>query len=726
MREERANSFISRDGGEAPYVFIIEIGTRLKYLVEGGAGSRFVSGVNRIRRTLEKEWGFELPIIFIKENLLINERTYRFLFREQEWVKRKVYPGKTLIIASAERLSEIPGKMDADPIYSKPCVWTETGDSITLQATEPYTASIDSLILEHLEITLRSNTGSFITKELISRIVTDINMTDPGTVHDVLSRMNLGGLLSIMQNLVSEGIPLTSLYDVMQALTQIDAPLDENTDAITETLRKIFRDQIHNHAFSDKLLLFTMPDARLQLWIYNRSKKGRIDEKDPVIKNMISDLVNLYISFQGKGFRLGVICASPVRLTLRRLLEKHLPDVIVLKPEEIDPEKDIMVIKKLDARGVKIQLNWSWFWAFAPSKEKDAFQASLKSLFEVLERRNNKIILKKAQMEIAGEKELKMKKSTDNYVSMNLPAETNNHSPKQKIAIYLHNCPQSYIKRVFQTLSLREISVIAREMLRIPPSSTASKADILESINELRGRWDDPIAVAQYLSDILEDEGHPINLSPLQKLAVLISTLSPGAAERVYSKVIKDLSRNDLEDMALDTSDYKVASSLELRVTIVEDFMWFYKGSYQPSAPLSASHWVGDLQRISIRSPRKASLAIRDLWLEGIGLLERFDHFVFNDPNYASLWMKRYITSKIDNTSNITIIEKAVILLQLLPPELSESVIKRLDKTWQKILLCLPSDLAVDSETTGRILYQFLSHYYSVYDMEKDRTGKFN
>jgi len=660
----------------------------------------------------------------IKENLLINERTYRFIFREKELVKRKVYPGKTLVIASAERLAEIPGKLDSDPIYCKPCVWTETRDSIALQTTEPYTASIETLMLDHLEITLRSNTAAFITKELIGRILTDINQTDPGTVHDVLSRMNMNSLLAIMKNLVSEGIPLTSIYDVMQALINIEVTDEENIDLITENLRKIFRDKIHNHAFSDRLLLFTMPDSRLQLWIYSMSKKGKLDEKDPAIKNMISELVNLYISFQGKGFRLGVICASPVRLTLRRILEKHLPDVVVLKPEEIDPEKDIMVIKKLDASGIKIWFNWRWFWLFAQRKEKQEFQSSLKMLFEVLDRRNNKVILKKAQIEAAVKKEDKKKYAPDSYKSSNLPSEPVNYSPGQKVALFLHTCSHDFMGEVFHYLNLREIATVAREMMRIPPSAAARQSNILDTIDELNGRWQDPTVVAEYLHKIMTDEGYPIVLSPLQKLAVLISTLSPGAAERVYTKVLQDMSRSDLEDITLDSSDYKVASSLELRVTVVEDFMWFYKGSYQPSAPLSASHWLGDIQRIVLRSPRKTSLAIRDLWLEGIGLLERFDHFVFNDPNYASLWMKRYITSKRENTITLTIIEKAMLLISVMPPELAETVIGRLDKTWQKILLNLPSTLCREPETTGKILYQFLSHYYSVYDSKKDKKDK--
>ncbi|MCE1248045.1 MAG: FHIPEP family type III secretion protein [Firmicutes bacterium] len=726
MKEEKTNSFISRDGGETPYVFTIEIGSQLRYIVEGGSSSRFVAGVNRLRRSLEKEWGFELPLMIIKENLLLNERTYRFLFQDRELVKRKVYPGKTLIIASAERLAEIPGKIDSDPIYSKPCVWTETRDSLALQTTEPYTATIETLILEHLEIILRANTANFITKEQISRILTEINHNDPGVVHDVLSRINMNGLHTIMKNLVSEGIPLTSIYDVMQALTQLEVPDEENFDIITENLRKIFRDKIHNHAFSDRLLLFTMPDTKLQLWIYSKTKKGKLDEKDPIIKNMISELVNLYISFQGKGFRLGVICSSQIRLTLRRLLEKHLPDVVVLKPEEIDPEKDIMVIKKLDASGFKIWFNWRWFWLFASGSEKREFQASLKSLFEVLERRNNKLMLKKAQLEIAGKNDAKSKPKTAQFKSENLPAEPGNYLPKQKIALFFHICSTDYLGEVFHYLSMREIAVTAREMMRIPSSAAAKRNNILDTIDEIRGRWQDPTVVAEYLHNILTDEGEPVSLSPLQKLAVLISTLSPGAAERVYSKVLQDMSRGDLEEIAFDSSDYKFSSSLELRVSVVEDFMWFYKGSYQPSAPLSASHWLGDLQRIALRSPKKASMAVRDIWLEGIGLLERFDHFVFNDPNYASLWMKRYITSKKENTVNLTIIEKAMILISALPPELAESVIKRLDKTWQKVMFCLPSTLCRQPETTGKILYQFLSHYYSVYNSANIKNDKFN
>ncbi|MCD4782975.1 MAG: FHIPEP family type III secretion protein [Candidatus Eremiobacteraeota bacterium] len=716
MKEEKSNSRIHRESGDPPPIIIIEVGSLLGYLLKDNNSSSFISEINHLRKTLENEWGMDLPTFLIKENPLINERTYRFLFQEQVLAHSRVHPGKTLIITSREKLAKIPGKIDADPIYSKPCVWIEPTESIVLKTSEPYSASISQLILEHLEMTLRANTRTFITRELVSEQVTLINISEPDTVHAVLSKINLNCLVSIMKNLVPEGIPLTFTNEIMKALAHIEVIERNDPDKMTELLRKIFRDQIHNYIFREKLLLFTYLDEKIQLWLYTNRKKNRLSDKDPVVKKILDGLINLYISFQRKGFRLGILCSAPVRLILRRILEKKLPDVVVLKPGEIDSEREILVVKKIEHNDIKQKLNWYWFWLTAHSEEKKQFRTSLKKLDKLIENRSERYIGKHLEGRAQSESvSAYCRNRVSGKPSENLPA-ISFYTPMQKIAIFLLGCPSALMQEIFSNLTTQEIAVLGRGMSRLPLESGKMSKKIINDIPGLKDNYPDTDWLINFIHSHFNKSDRDTAPTPLQKLAIIISTLSPRSSDRIYSRILRDMSRNDVENLVTEENDFKVRITSELRSLVVEDFFWFYKGSYQPVVLYSPKEWLSDLQRAVVRSPKKVSIAIKDLWLENIDLLNKFDHFVYKNPAYASFWIRQYILSKKTSPIDLKSVEKAITLIQLLPPELAEQVIRNFDRTWYRIFKNLPRVMYMDSKLSGKVITQFLSHYYSSFD----------
>lgn len=721
MNEQNFTYSSGGDGIEPPSIFIIEVGSLLKYLIKGQAGSLFFSGVNRVWSSLEKEWGFKLPQYLLKENPLINERSYRFLYRERELARSKVHPGKTLVIPSEGKLARIPGNVDADPIYNKPCVWIEPGESINLQTTEPYTASIDGIILQHLEMTIRANARNLITRDLISEKITDVNMSNPDLVHAVLTKINLNYLVSVMQNLIPEGIPLTDIQEIMIALANIEMTKNQTPDRMTEVLRKVFRDKLHEHVFGDRLLLFTLPGNKLQVWFYAKAKNNKLDENDPIVKNFIAELTNLYISFQSKGFRLGVICAAPVRLILRRLLEKHLPDVVVLKPGEIDPDKDILVIKKIEGNGMKLWLNWQWFWLTAKSAEKKHFEDSFKNLMDYLRKRKEKYIAGRSRSRDVGSPfENIYQKAISQEPGKNLPAVAN-FSLKQKIAIYLLDCSSDFLKEVMYQLDSKSIALLSREMARLPIDILRFRNELLKDIPIFMGINQTAREIARYINTTLEDEVHPLELTPLYKLAVLISSLSPGASDLIYKHLLKKLSRKDLGDLVLEVQDYKIRSTSNLKAAIVEDFLWFYRGSSTPAVLYSRNHWLDEARRIALKSPKKLAIAMRDMWLDGAVVVERFERFVRNDPEMAAFWIRKYISAKKENNLKLLLIEKAIILTKMLPPELRDQVINNMDSGWQLVFKHLNLRGATKPEESWMVLTQMLSYYYSNFE-----AGKFS
>lgn len=719
MREEQSENTVEQPGELFPFVFIVEIGSSLAYLLKKPDTPAFVPAVNQVRDDLSREWGIKLPPFLIRENREMDPDSYRFILYDKEILSRRTHPGKTMIMSSRDRLARIPGQLDSDPIYSRPCVWLEPDESIVYAGTEPYSASTGEVIVEHLQAVLRSNAAEFITSEVVREKLSVLHSFEPALVKKILGRLTLPGLVSILKNLVPEGIPLTEMGEIIRSLAEADFS-EADPDLAAENLRNMLKNYIHNYAFRDRLLLFAVPDSRIQLWLYNRAgRNNRIPDNDPVAEFLVKELTSLHLSFQGKGFRLGVICSAPVRLALRRILERRLPDVVVLKPDEIDSDKEIMVVRKIRCKGLRLWLSWNWFWMTATPERKERFKEEMEYFLDFLKEH------KKDNCRQAPPRALPAPNLALDFYSpkkVNLLADNTLPMPitlsrRQKAAIILLGCQDGFLKEVFGNLNTREIINVAMEMANLPVESTGLIRDVVADASERSEFSLQPTSIANYIRASFPKDEFKLNLSPLQKMAVLISSLSHGTAEEMYKRVLADMSGGELEGLAASTGKNQILSLHETRNIIMDEFFWYLKGRFQPNTLFTSKYWMGELQRIAVRSPRRFVVATKELWLTSGLIQARFERFVNDSLPNASFWIRRFIAKKNDEEPIMRLAEKALIITQLLPGELSQEMTNRLGGIWKKIFQNVPRPTeGPDPVQSGTVLSQFLSHYYSSYD----------
>jgi hypothetical protein len=722
MDEKEHQGEAGPDRESLSFLFVIDIGPGLAYLLkppeEGhGAGPHFVSAVYRVREVLIKEWGVKLPPFLIRENRSLPQGAYRFSLFNREIVTRSIPPGKTMIISGAGKAGGSSGPGSFDPIYSLPCVWVETDELGRYSRKESYSASTGEVILEHLEAVLRSNAAQFITSEAVKERLELLRRVEPELVRETLEKLTFTGLVSLMKNLVPEGIPFTELEGVIRTLASREFA-DTDPDLAGESLRQILKNNLHSFLFRDSLMLFVTLDWPVQLYLYARAGEDRqMPDRDPVASAIVKELAGMHLYFQSKSFRLGVICCSPVRLIVRRLLERNLPGIAVLKPEEMEPSREIMIIKKIRNRSLKATLTWAWFWLSAPPGKRREFKRAMDLMKTFLK----KIKESSSLPSLPGPLGTTMPGKTQKLPPPPMPGRNLPAPPmitaRQKAAMHLTRSSDDYVKSVFALLGRREYMSLAAEMANLPGGEANIDDYVIKNVLGEPLNWSNPSSMMAFVKKAFPVGEDRIKLPALQKIAVILSSLPPRLAEKMYHLILSGISSEDLEGLTLNISRKQLFTLHEIRRWVVDDFLWFVKGSYQPGVLYSSAHWMGELQRIANNSPHKLSLTLRELWLEQGSLQQRFDLFVRENPPHAARWIRQYVTSKQESDTNLLLPEKAYILIHLLPGELSAQIMKRLGKSWRRIFSLLPRPATgFNPEEAGLVITQFLSHYYSTYE----------
>jgi hypothetical protein len=718
MREGKFENPVDGGHKSSPSSILIEVGSDLAYLLKSSSHLALISTLERLRNNLMKEWGISLPDFCIRENFEIDTSTYRFVMFDREIAKRQVPPGKTLVITDVENLPKIPGEMDFDPIYSRPCTWIESSALRKNLKNITYSATIEEVIVEHLETSLRSNVNELISAEMVKEKLHVIYMNSPELVQETLRKLGFSELVRVIKNLVPEGIPFTHLNEVIRIIADSNIAEDD-PDMIAEKLRRDLKDKLYDFIFSDRLLLFVVPDSRLQLWLYNHARSGTpVSEEDPVIQNMFEELANLHIALHARGLKLGLICCGSIRLFLRRIIEKKLPNIVVIKPEEIEPSYDIKIIKKIKTKSLKVKIFWLWFWLTGPHIQKKRFRDDLNTLFEYLKKRFEN--MRKTAI-IKHEPPMKpvmfqQQNLTPLVKPQNLPL-MRAYSAKQRAAATLLKCNAKYFKSIMNVLNRKQIVFISGEMAGLCQDMEDGRNFFCEDLDELVIARENTDELVHLIREASSREPDLTKISPLQKLAVFLSSLSTSTAENMYTRILTGMSRDEIRELSECKHKQQVISIRKLRAKVIEDFMWYLKGNILLNAPYSSSLWLEDLRIIALNNPRKMASAIHDLWLSDEVLIERFDRFTYQNPTIVAFWIKSYLTSCRDRGQYIDRIEKAYILLQLLPEEIASGVIRRFDKLWLRIFRNSPRKPGeITPEESGLVLPQFLSYYYSAYE----------
>ncbi|MFP4498551.1 MAG: FHIPEP family type III secretion protein [Vulcanimicrobiota bacterium] len=705
------------------FMFAIEVGRSLSYLIRDSYKLRFISQVNNIRSRLIKEWGIKLPPFLIRENIYLNSKSYRFILFNREIVKQEVEPGKSLLIMKKDKAEKLPVPTRTDPIYSLPCIWLDEEEKYRYSATNVYSVSIEELMLEHMESILRANASRLITSESVREKLDLFKMIEPSMVRKSLQKIDFSGFVKVMKNLVPEGVPLTQISRVIRSLAQTENS-DKDPDSMTEVLRKDLKNNIFNYAFRDKKLMFVTLDSHLQLWLFKKAnREKKLPENDVILNKLLEELTHTYLSLQKKGFRMGILCGESVRLILRRALEKTLPDVVIIKPGEIEPNQGIKFFKKIRLKSTRLWLNWLWFWVSSDIKSRR------KILTDFIKLRNYihlcKISKKRLEMFFNKEKSISFTPPTDisrlaGKFNTKLPA-VQPLSKLQKLAALLVKSDSKAIKKVFNDLNYKQLVNLVIEIANLPENIEKSSIFNMDSMVGKTYREEQIKILTSQIKNALPDIKVKFELSSIQKLAIFLASFTPKTAEKMYRQILSDIRGRELEELMKSSNNKQPISVSEMRNWVLEDFMWYYKGSRFPRVPFTDKQWMLILRQIAMKSPEEMAQSISQLWLVKDSFMDSFNKFSFEMPAYSSYWIRKYISSNLESDLIIRQIEKALLLIQLLPQELAEPIIENMGPRWEKILKNIPASPYISNpQAIGKILSQFLSYYYTEYYRVED------
>jgi flagellar biosynthesis protein FlhA len=318
----------------------LEVGYALVPLVDQAQGGQLLQRIRALRRHLALQLGFLVPSVHITDNLKLKPREYVVLLRGVEVARWEMQQERLLAISSEPTAVPIEGISTNEPAFGASAMWIVPG--LQEQALSTGYAVVDqtSVLATHLAEIIRQYAHELLTRQESKRLLDALAETQPKLVDELLPRLlTLGEVQRVLQQLLREQVSIRDLTSILEALLET-APVNKNQIPLVEAARQVLGRSLVQPLLSDdrKLKVLTLDpliEQEFQRQIDPQASADRPAGGAAAPLRRVLDCLQRIVGDRVALSSTVLICNSPVRFHLRRLLEPFIPRIVVLSPAEI-------------------------------------------------------------------------------------------------------------------------------------------------------------------------------------------------------------------------------------------------------------------------------------------------------------------------------------------------------------------------------------------------------
>ena len=318
----------------------LEVGYALVNLVDVAQGGQLLARVKALRSSLAVQLGFIVPPIHITDNVRLKPREYVISLRGVEIARWEMLEDKVLAISSELTPPTLAGTPTREPAFGVAALWIAR--ALESQALTSGYAVVDqtSVLSTHLAELIRQHAYELLTRQETKRLLDRLAESHPKLVEELVPKiLTLGEVQKVLQQLLREQVSVRDLPTILEGLLDASA-INKNPVLLVEAARQVLGRALVRPLLSDDggLRVLTLDhslEEELSRAFSPQSPPATGTGLQPSFVRRILDGLRQLAGDQVAQTAPILLCSTPARFHLRRLLEPFLPKVVVLSPLEI-------------------------------------------------------------------------------------------------------------------------------------------------------------------------------------------------------------------------------------------------------------------------------------------------------------------------------------------------------------------------------------------------------
>jgi flagellar biosynthesis protein FlhA len=327
----------------------LNIGYGLISLVDSEQGGELSERIRSIRKQCATEIGIIVPPIHIRDDLKLRPNSYSIIIRGSEIAKGELMPGHLLAMDPGNAEKGLKGIPTKEPCFGLPATWIPDAEKGRAQTSGYTVVDLSTIIATHLTEVIRSHAHEIIGRQEVQGLLDNMAKNHPKVVEELIPGiLPLGGVVRVLQNLLRERVPVRDLRTILETLADY-ASMTKDTDMLTEYVRQALSRSITKlYQTPDGLLplisLDPALDEKISSFIQLTNQGSYLSIEPGLAHRIIGAFKETVNKVNSKGYQPLLLTSPAIRGHMKRFIERFIPNLIVLSPNEISGHVKIQTI----------------------------------------------------------------------------------------------------------------------------------------------------------------------------------------------------------------------------------------------------------------------------------------------------------------------------------------------------------------------------------------------
>jgi flagellar biosynthesis protein FlhA len=326
-----------------------EFGYGLIPLADTNQGGDLLDRIVMIRRQLALELGIVVPVVRIRDNIGLEPNEYKIKIKGNEIAAGELLLDHYMAMSPGVEDETIEGVKTVEPAFGLPALWI-TEDMKERAELSGYTV-VDppSVVSTHLTEVIKKHAHELLGRQETKQLIDHLKETYPALAEEVTpDPLAVGDIQKVLTKLLKEEISIRNLPVIFETLADYGA-MTKDSDLLTEYTRQSLSRQISKqfHTGDEALRVVTVSGGTekkiaeaIQQTEHGHYLAMGPDDTQNFFNAAAKELQQLS-TFDQQAV---ILCSPAVRMYVRQLLERFLPDVAVLSYNELEPNVEVQSV----------------------------------------------------------------------------------------------------------------------------------------------------------------------------------------------------------------------------------------------------------------------------------------------------------------------------------------------------------------------------------------------
>lgn len=318
----------------------LELGYALIALVDIQQGGDLLDRIVLIRRQIASELGFIVPVIRVRDNMNLQPNQYVIKIRGSEIATGELLADHYMAMNNGFEDDSIPGTPTKEPAFGLDAKWINAMYREQAELNGWMVVDAPTVLATHITEVIKSQAWEILNRQDVKTLIDHVKEQAPSVVEELIPEiLSLGQVQKVLSNLLREKVSIRDLVSILETLAD-QAQVTKDLDRLTEHVRQALARQILQPLIGkDKVLPVLTLDPQIEQQILDSiqpSDYGTYLALDPkLLQVIVQSLTREVEKVMLKGLTPIVVCAPLVRINLKRVTERQLPQLIVLSYNEL-------------------------------------------------------------------------------------------------------------------------------------------------------------------------------------------------------------------------------------------------------------------------------------------------------------------------------------------------------------------------------------------------------